>query len=123
MSGQERSARAPMTWPQAARNGLIVGAAALAVWLTVGLVASVAAGVLVALQRLGPQERRIVATAAVIAMMLLPVAWFAGSVLPLFPPATRIQENSLAHQLGGLAMWLLFLAVVLDPRATAKEPA
>ena len=88
--------------------------AALAVWATVGVVASIVVlALLIAERRLLP-GRRVLATAAVALLAAVPAAWFLGSSLPLFPPATRLNDNLLAHHLGGLAVWTLFLAAVVE---------
>lgn len=89
--------------------------------LTVGVVTGVIAGVLLALDRLVLPDRHVLATGAVVALVLVPVFWFLGSDLPLTPPAPRIQSNTLAHHVGGLAVWLLFLSVMMEFRPISKE--
>lgn len=91
------------------------------VWVTVGpLAAAVVAGLLV-IHRLLLPGRRVLATAALIGFVLIPVVWFVGSGLPLSPPAPRIQDNVLAHQVGGLAVWFLFIAVMDETRASRQQ--
>lgn len=93
---------------------VLLGVIAAAVWFTVGPLSAVAAPLIVAVDRRISAERRLLATSAVVALTLVPVLWFVGTGLPLTPPAARIQDNVLAHEVGGLAVWLLFLAVLLD---------
>ncbi|GGB67657.1 hypothetical protein N798_14510 [Knoellia flava TL1] len=90
---------------------LLAGAA---VWATVGWVAAVAAVLLLVADRLVWPGRRILATAAAALVVAVPVVWFLGSSLPLFPPSVRLNDNLLAHQLGGLAVWTLFLAACVE---------
>lgn len=93
----------------------------VALWLTVGLVTGIIAGILVVLDRLVLPGRHVLATSAVVALALIPILWFVGSELPLSPPALRIQDNAVAHHIGGLAVWLLFLSAVTDAPAARKE--
>lgn len=61
----------------------------------------------------GP-SRKVLATASVVLLFALPLVWLFGSSLPLSPPSPRLQDNVAAHQLGGLAIWLLFVAAWRD---------
>lgn len=90
-------------------------AASVAVAVTVGPVAAVLVAVLLLADR-ARTGRHILANAAVVALLAVPVAWFAGSSLPLVPPAARLQDNVWAHQVAGLAVWLLFIAAWADRR-------
>lgn len=90
----------------------IVTAAAL-VAITVGWPAAAVAALAVAVDRRWPQ-RRVLAWSAVAALAVLPAAWWWGSSLPLSPPAARLQDNALAHELAGLGVWLLVGAVASD---------
>lgn len=84
-----------------------------AVGVTVGPVPAVLASLLWLGNRVLP-GRHILANAAVVALIAVPVVWFAGSSLPLVPPAARVQDNIWAHQTAGLAVWLLFFATWLE---------
>lgn len=108
-SGARPVVRRPSRWEPAL--WLLAGAA---VWSTVGWVAAVAAVLLLVADRLLWPGRRILATAAVGVLVAVPVAWFLGSSLPLFPPSTRLNDNLVAHHLGGLAVWTLFLAACVE---------
>ena len=90
---------------------LVAGAA---VWATVGWVAAATAVLLLVADRLVWPGRRVLATAAAVLVVAVPVVWFLGSSLPLFPPSTRLNDNLLAHQLGGLAVWTFFLAACVE---------
>lgn len=92
---------------------LVTVGSVVGVWASVGAGAALVAAMLAALELVWP-GRRILATAALIALILVPLVWFAGSDLPLSPPAPRIQDNALAHHVGGLAVWLMFLAALLE---------
>lgn len=92
---------------------LMILGTACGVWLTVGVIPAVLAALLVALDRLVP-SKRVLATVAVVVIGLVPVLWFVGSSAPLTPPAPRIQANTLAHMVGGLGVWLLFVAVLVE---------
>lgn len=83
-----------------------------AAWWTVGPLASGIIIVLFVLRWFVVPKRQIFQPAAVIAMAGVPVGWFAGSTLPLLPAAVRIGDNPTAHVIGGLAVWLLFLAAL-----------
>lgn len=87
--------------------------------VTVGYVAAGLCAVLGAVSLLR-RTPRLLAVAALAATVLVPIMWFAGSDLPLSTPAPRIQDNALAHQVGGLAVWLMFLAVVLDENRSTR---
>lgn len=84
-----------------------------AVWATVGLSPALAVVALLVARAAAP-GRRVMSTAAVALMALVPLAWFAGSTLPLWPPVTRLSDNVVSHQLGGLAVWVVFLAACLE---------
>lgn len=88
--------------------------AALGVAVTVGVPVALVVLALLAMNRVVGPQRRLLSTAAVVVLAVVPIAWFAGSSLPLSPPAPRIQDNELAHQVGGLGVWLLFLAALFD---------
>lgn len=99
---------------QEAAPVLVAVVTAPAVWWTVG---PIAAGLVLAVLVLDwavLPGRRILGSAAVMAMVLLPIAWSAGSGLPLYPAVPRAQENLLAHHVGGVAIWLVFLSVLVD---------
>jgi hypothetical protein len=100
-----------------------VGVAALgvAVLLTVGWAPALLAVGILLLDRFVLPGRHLVATCAVVALGCLPILWFAGSSLPLMPPSARIQDNTWTHQMGGLAVWLVFVAAWID-RAGSGEP-
>lgn len=88
--------------------------AAAGVWATVGWVAAGLALVLLVADRLLLPGRKVLPTAAVVLLAAVPVAWFLGSSLPFIPPATRLNDNLVAHHLGGLAVWTLFLAAAVE---------
>ena len=104
----DRSVRLSQGWRWLILAGSVVGVA-----VTVGYVVAALAAVLGAIS-LRWRQPRLLSLAAFAAMVLVPLTWFAGSGLPLSPPAPRIQDNTLAHHVGGLAVWLMFVAVVLD---------
>lgn len=107
------------------RYWLWLGAAGTAISLTVGTVPAVLAmGILLADRYVFP-DKRLVASAAFGALVVLPFVWFLGSSLPLMPPAPRIQDNTWAHQVGGLAVWLLFIVPWVDRAAesTGRDAA
>lgn len=115
-----------MTMDRSRRRALEVLAwlvAALAVWATVGSVPAIVALLLIVGERVVRPDGHVLATAAVVLLALVPVAWFLGSSLPLFPPSLRLNDNLVAHQLGGLAIWTLFLAacVEIHPRESDSQ--
>src|SRR5690606_30155045 len=93
-------------------------AVGVGVWASAGILTSILAITAGVLEDVWPR-RRILATAALVTLLLLPVVSFAVPTLPLSPPAVRIQENPLAHHVGGLAVWLMFLAALLDRGAAS----
>jgi len=97
--------------------------AGAAVWATVGWVAAATAVLLLVADRLLWPGRRVLSTAALVLLAAVPVAWFLGSSLPLFPPSTRLNDNLVAHHLGGLAVWTLFLAACVEVVLHEGEPA
>lgn len=99
-------ARAVMLWALVAT---------VAVAVTVGPLAATLVAALLLAER-ARAGRHVLANAAVVALLAVPVAWFAGSSLPLVPPAARLQDNDWAHQIAGVAVWLLFLAAWSDRR-------
>ena len=112
------SARRETSW----RYWLWLGAAGAAIYFTVGTVPAVLAmGILLADRYVFP-DRRLVASAAVGVLVVLPFVWFLGSSLPLMPPAPRIRDNAWAHQLGGLAVWLLFISPWVDRAQGFTDP-
>lgn len=82
------------------------------VWWTVGPIAAGVVAGLLAIDRFVFPGLPVFRIAAVAVMGLVPFAWFAGSTLPLFPAVPRIQDNVLAHNVAGLAVWLLFLGAL-----------
>lgn len=86
----------------------------LLVWLTVGKWAAVAAAVLLLWDVVAAPSRKVLATASVALLVALPLVWLLGSSLPLSTPSLRLQDNVAAHQLGGLAIWMLFVAAWRD---------
>lgn len=104
--------RVPVRLPlRALLLGVVVS---LLVWVTVGAWAALGAAVLLVGNLLVSPSRRILATSAVMMFVALPLVWLLGSTLPLSPPSPRLQDNVAAHQLGGLALWMLFVASVHD---------
>lgn len=97
--------------------------AAAAVWATVGWMAALMALLLLVLDRAVWPDRRVLPTAAVVLLVAVPFAWFLGSSLPLFPPSPRLNDNLLAHHVGGLAIWVLFLAAVVDVLSARRNSA
>lgn len=97
--------------------------AAMAVWVTVGWIPALVALVLLGGDRVLWPGRRVLATAAVVLVAAVPLAWFLGSSLPLYPPSTRLNDNLLAHQVGGLAIWVMFLAAVVEVRPRESDHA
>jgi hypothetical protein len=59
-------------------------------------------------------------TVALLVVVAVPLLWFAGASGDFNASAARIQQNVLAHQVGGLAVWLLAVAVFRDVAATRK---
>lgn len=86
----------------------------LLVWVTVGVWAASAAVVLLVWDQLSAPGREVLANAALGLVILIPVVWLLGSTLPLSPPSPRLQDNVAAHQLGGLAIWMLCVAAWRD---------
>ncbi|MEO7268146.1 MAG: hypothetical protein ABIW49_02940 [Knoellia sp.] len=97
-----------------ARPALASGLVTLLVWATVGSWAALGALLLLVANWVAGPDRKVAATATVALFVALPFAWLAGSGLPFSPPAPRLQDNTSAHQLGGLAIWMLCVAVWLD---------
>lgn len=94
-----------------------------AVWATVDWApALVVLGLLVGDRLLRPDEH-VLATAAVVLIVAVPVVWFLGSTLPLSPPSARLNDNVLAHQVGGLAVWTLFLAACAEVFSRESDSA
>ncbi|KGN32687.1 hypothetical protein N802_17155 [Knoellia sinensis KCTC 19936] len=87
---------------------------AICVWGTVGWLPAIVVLVLLVAERVIRPGSHVLSTAAVVLLAAIPVAWFLGSSLPLYPPAPRLNDNTLAHQLGGLAIWTLFLAACVE---------
>lgn len=95
--------------------------AAVAVWSTVGWVPAIVALFLIVGERVWRPDAHVLATAAVVLLALVPVAWFLGSSLPLFPPSLRLNDNLVAHQTGGLAIWTLFFAACVEVRSRERD--
>ncbi|WP_427383067.1 hypothetical protein [Janibacter sp. G56] len=95
--------------------------AVVAVWATVGPAPAVLMGGLLLAHWWAGPKRRLLSTAAVVLVISLPVLWFLGSSVPLTPPATRISDNLVAHQAGGLAIWTLFLAAWVEVRSGESD--
>lgn len=89
-------------------------AVTLLVWATVGPWAAIGAAVLLVWDVWAAPSRKVLTTATVALLVALPVVWLLGSSLPLSPPTPRLQDNVAAHQLGGLAIWMLAVAVWRD---------
>lgn len=106
--------RAALPALRASLEVLLWSAASAAVWATVGEVAAIVVLALLVTERRLLRGRRVLATSAVVLLAAVPAAWFLGSSLPLFPPAARLNDNLLAHHLGGLAVWTLFLAAIVE---------
>ena len=83
-------------------------------WVTVGGVVALLVLLLLVGERVVRPGGRVLATASVVLLVLVPLAWFLGSALPLDPPAARLNDNLVAHHLGGLAVWVLFLAACVE---------
>jgi hypothetical protein len=92
----------------------------LAVWATVGPWAAAAAAVIGVWHVVAPPPPRRLLTVALVAVVAVPLLWFAGASGDFNASAARIQQNVLAHQVGGLAVWLLTVAVLRDVAATRK---
>ncbi|MDO5501541.1 MAG: hypothetical protein Q4G67_00065 [Actinomycetia bacterium] len=54
-------------------------------------------------------------------MAMTPLMWFAGSSLPLSPSVPRIQDNLPVHTVAGIAVWLLFVAALVDVAERQRE--
>jgi hypothetical protein len=78
---------------------------------------------LLLIERLVRPKSHVLSTVAVLLLVAVPIAWFLGSSLPLFPPASRLNDNVVAHHLGGLAVWVLFLAACVEVRTGEKDTA
>ena len=115
-----RAARRPRPAPWEPPLWLL---AAGAVWVTGGWVAALVALLLLIGERVLRPGGRVLATAAVVLLVAVPVAWFLGSSLPLFPPSSRLNDNLFAHHLGGLAVWTLFLAACVEVRSPESDSA
>lgn len=85
----------------------------VAVWLTVGPIAGLVTALVVTVDR-WRSRARVLPLATMSALVLVPVAWFQGSRVPLTSPGPRVLDNTLAHHVGGLAVWLLFLAALVE---------
>lgn len=88
--------------------------AAAAVWASVGWLPGIVVLLLIVGERLVKPDGHVLATAAVALLVSVPALWFLGSSLPLFPPSARLNDNLVAHQVGGLAIWTLFLASCVE---------
>ncbi|EAP99252.1 hypothetical protein JNB_03750 [Janibacter sp. HTCC2649] len=103
----------------------VLGAGILAclVWLTVGIWAALGAVLLLVWDRWISPGRKVLANATVVLFVAIPVVWLLGTGVALNLPSQRLQDNVAAHQLGGLAMWMLCVAVLLDlkPRERAQR--
>lgn len=97
-------------------------AAGGAVWFTVGWIPALLALALLVADRVVRPGSHVLATAGVVLLVCLPLVWFLGSSLPLYPPAPRLNDNLLAHQLGGLALWTLFLAACVEVVPRESDP-
>lgn len=86
-------------------------------WFTVGPVPGAVLFVLVAAHRVLSPDRRVLSSAGAVLAALVPVTWFVGSSLPMWPPVTRLNDNILTHQVAGLAMWTIFLAALVEVRS------
>ena len=109
----------PFATPRTPRHmwkALMWMAAPAAVWVTVGWLPALVTLVLIVGEQLIMPNRHVLSTAAVAFLVLVPIAWFLGSSLPLSPPSLRLNDNLVAHQLGGLAIWTLFLAACVEVR-------
>ena len=84
--------------------------AAAAVWITVGWIAALLALGFVGADRAFRPGERVLAHAALWLTLITVVLWIFGSSLPLMPAGPRLNDNQLAHQCGGLAIWAIFLA-------------
>lgn len=107
----------PTNGVNAWRHLVLVGATlvvSLSVLATVGGLAACVVGSLLILDLVSRRSQHLLANAALVALLLLPAIWFIGATGPLYPPAPRIQANTLAHQIGGAAVWLMALAVVVE---------
>lgn len=93
------------------------------VWFTVGWLPALVVVALLVIERVVRPGTHVLANSGVALLVLVPIAWFLGSSLPLFPPATRLNDNLLAHQLGGLAIWILFLAACVEVRPRESDAA
>lgn len=103
-------------------KAVILSTICLLVLVTVGVWAAVGAAMLLVWDRLLAPGRKILATATVGLLVALPFVWLVGSGLPLSPPSPRLQDNVAAHQLGGLAIWMLCVAAWLDTSPLLKGP-
>lgn len=92
-----------------------------AIWWTVGSFAAGLVAVLLVLDWIVFPDRQVLPRIAVLVMLGVPMAWFIGSGLPLYPSVPRIQSNMLAHSTAGVAVWLLFLAVLVGWRTTRQD--
>lgn len=97
--------------------------ASVAVWVTVGWLPAIVTLLLIVGERLLRPDDHVLASAAVVFLVLVPIAWFLGSSLPLFPPSLRLSDNLVAHQVGGLAIWTLFLAACVEVRPRESDSA
>lgn len=95
--------------------------AALAVYATVSWQAALVTTTVLMADRIVARRHHLMATAAVAALALIPVAWFTGSSLPLSPPVSRVADNLFVHHLAGVAIWLLFLTVWVEQRSTGPS--
>lgn len=93
---------------------IIAAGAGCGVFLTVGLPAAVVGAAIVLIDGLLRWHHRFTGLMALATACLVPVLWFVGSGLPLWPPPPRIQENWVVHEAAGLTLWLLFLSVMTE---------
>lgn len=91
------------------------------VLLTVGTWAAGGAAVLLGADMVIHPRRSLLGNAAVLLFAAIPLVWLLGSTLPLAAPVPRIQDNGLAHQLGGLAAWTLVFAAVAEHPSTKRD--
>lgn len=97
--------------------------ASAAVWFTVGWLPAIVTLLLLIGERMLRPDDHVLATAAVVLLVLVPITWFLGSSLPLFPPSLRLNDNLVAHQVGGLAIWTLFLAACVEVHPRESDSA
>lgn len=103
-----------------ARSASLAVAWAVPVWLTVGPLPGLAAGGLAAAYGAGRVRARSVGLIGLLAMALVPLAWYVGPLDSVGRQLTHVGANTLAHQVAGAAIWLLLGTAMAEDGGRAQ---